>query len=331
MAATTPASTQDFLDHVRDLLQQGELANASEQLVSFLTGRESVLRNEAIGLAARLLNVERQVRRGLLTPDAATVARSRLRQSALDFVDEIDRTLERSKRLAMHRVSFTPPEDNRLEKIIGGSSRLKSIAWLAQGVEASRAVCRVVTPNGLGSGFLIGENRVVTNHHVIADAEQAAQSHVEFNFEENAAGRVLAVEKYAIQAPSVRADAELDCCVFEAQESNDGPTLETWGALELDPEADTSKGDHVTIIQHPQGGPKQVALTANQVANVFDHRLQYTTDTLPGSSGSPVFNDDWKVIALHHAGGNMVANSRGDRMFLNEGILVRHLMDRLGL
>jgi len=53
----------------------------------------------------------------------------------------------------------------------------------------------------------------------------------------------------------------------------------------------------------------RIAITANQVVNVFEHRLQYTTDTLPGSSGSPVFNDAWEVIALHHAGGNMISNT----------------------
>jgi V8-like Glu-specific endopeptidase len=45
------------------------------------------------------------------------------------------------------------------------------------------------------------------------------------------------------------------------------------------------------------------------------------TDTMPGSSGSPVFADDWSVVAIHHAGGNLQKNSRGDRMFANEGVL----------
>ncbi len=107
--------------------------------------------------------------------------------------------------------------------------------------------------------------------------------------------------------------------------------LEAWGHLELSTGPGKPKvGDHVTIIQHPLGGPKQVAITANQVVNLFEHRLQYTTDTQPGSSGSPVFDDRWKVIALHHAGGNMISNSRGDRMFANEGILASHILKAIG-
>lgn len=30
--------------------------------------------------------------------------------------------------------------------------------------------------------------------------------------------------------------------------------------------------------------------------------LHYRTDTAPGSSGAPVFNDQWQVVALHRAG-----------------------------
>jgi V8-like Glu-specific endopeptidase len=42
---------------------------------------------------------------------------------------------------------------------------------------------------------------------------------------------------------------------------------------------------------------------ANAVVLVGEGRVQYLTDTLPGSSGSPVFDADWNVVALHHSGG----------------------------
>jgi hypothetical protein len=88
--------------------------------------------------------------------------------------------------------------------------------------------------------------------------------------------------------------------------------------------------DRVSIIQHPSGGPKQIAVTNNRTLNIYDPYVQYMTDTMPGSSGSPVFLDSWQVVAIHHAGGNMRKNSRGDAIFANEGVLIGALFADAG-
>ena len=62
------------------------------------------------------------------------------------------------------------------------------------------------------------------------------------------------------------------------------------------------KGEYVNIVQHPNGEPKQLALRENQLVDVLENFLHYQTDTAPGSSGSPVFSDEWEVVALHHSG-----------------------------
>ena len=40
---------------------------------------------------------------------------------------------------------------------------------------------------------------------------------------------------------------------------------------------------------------------------------------VPGSSGSPVFNDDFVVIAIHHSGGSLVEPATGRRYLRNGG------------
>jgi V8-like Glu-specific endopeptidase len=63
-------------------------------------------------------------------------------------------------------------------------------------------------------------------------------------------------------------------------------------------------GDDVFVIQHPRGGPKQIVMANNEVDFVDDTIVHYSTDTLPGSSGSPVFDWQWRLVALHHEGGS---------------------------
>jgi len=44
--------------------------------------------------------------------------------------------------------------------------------------------------------------------------------------------------------------------------------------------------------------------------------LYYTTDTEPGSSGSPCFNDQWELIGLHHSG---VPKMDGEKILKKDG------------
>jgi V8-like Glu-specific endopeptidase len=82
---------------------------------------------------------------------------------------------------------------------------------------------------------------------------------------------------------------------------------------------------YVNIIQHPAGQSKVIALYHNVVAYVDDRRVQYLTDTLPGSSGSPVFDSQWRVVALHHSGGWLTEPGSKKAFFRNEGIHVHCL------
>jgi hypothetical protein len=78
--------------------------------------------------------------------------------------------------------------------------------------------------------------------------------------------------------------------------------------------------DRVTIIQHPGGHYKKISLQNNFVAYADRQVVQYTTSTMPGSSGSPVFNDDFRVVAIHHSGGMIVEPATQRRYLRNEGI-----------
>ncbi|WP_375771362.1 serine protease [Archangium gephyra] len=328
--SVNPEPRRAFLAGIKELIRKDEPQLAADQLSEFLRGASSELYNEVLLHSSRMHRIRRQERAGLMSSTDAEVQRNRINQALIELVDEIPEQLQRSAPSSGLIASpFPVPASQALEQIFG-SNHLKSMAWLHRGIEVARSVCRIVTPTSRGTGFLLRGNRLLTNHHVLPDVETAAGSRVEFNYEEDIHSRLQNPHCYTLKASTLVADAQLDfCCVEVAEAGGGAPPLASWGVLELDPAARPKPGDHVTIIQHPQGGPKQIALTANQVVNVYEHRLQYSTDTLPGSSGSPVFNDDWKVIAIHHAGGELVTNARGDKMFANEGILVSHLWPHL--
>ena len=102
---------------------------------------------------------------------------------------------------------------------------------------------------------------------------------------------------------------------------NAPPGAPARGWLTVSPHADTFPVDSpIFIVQHPDGEPMQLALDSQAVIKVNSNgtRVQYRTNTVGGSSGSPCFNKDWELVALHHSGDpNFAALHHAE---FNEGI-----------
>lgn len=77
-----------------------------------------------------------------------------------------------------------------------------------------------------------------------------------------------------------------------------------WGFIPLRDTVNYAPGQRLNVVQHPRGRRKEVALQSNTVTNIFNNHVRYSTDTEPGSSGSPVLNNAWDLVALHHAAGS---------------------------
>ena len=194
----------------------------------------------------------------------------------------------------------------------------------------------------------------MTNNHVLADETIAANSIVEFNYQENVKGELLPVVQFRLEPQTFFATSpakELDFTIVAvAEKADDGTSLTSFGYKPLHAmEGEILAGESVTIIQHPNGEPKQIALRENLVLKfpeAGDRFLHYQTDTTPGSSGSPVYNDQWEVVALHHSGyprrdaaGNILATDgriwkkeMGEHRIdwiANEGIRIRAIVDYL--
>ncbi len=195
-----------------------------------------------------------------------------------------------------------------LERILGRND-LIGVDFLESASKAARAIGRISVKNparrltGYGTGCMVAPRLFLTNNHVIETREIAAVSTVEFGFETDTDGRLRQGQSFRF-APDMffLTDIVLDFTLVAIDPGEGG--LDDFGWLPMVDFQDGSVliGEFVNIVQHPNGQPKQLAIRDNQVIDVLPDFLHYRADTQPGSSGSPVFTDQWEMVALHHSG-----------------------------
>ncbi|MDZ8067095.1 MAG: trypsin-like peptidase domain-containing protein [Nostoc sp. DedQUE08] len=217
-----------------------------------------------------------------------------------------------------------------LEKIIGENT-LRPISFLQQGLQVARSVAYigVITSQERwsGTGFLVAQDLLLTNNHVLPSSNLLADTIFRFNYEENFQGEAQQTDEYRPKPNGAfHTNQALDYTLVQLG----GEPGKKWGWLPLTSKA-ISIGSRVNIIQHPSGQPKQISLQNNFVQYVGGNVVQYITSTLQGSSGSPVFNDGWQIVALHHAGGNIPEPTTQQRYFRNEGIQIESILADLPL
>ncbi|MCA2217348.1 trypsin-like serine peptidase [Jidongwangia harbinensis] len=207
----------------------------------------------------------------------------------------------------------TVAHDRLLERVIGGDNLL-GVAFLELGSAVAHSVGRIhirdqFSDRGFGTGFLISPRVLLTNNHVFPTAASARFSQVEFRFENGVDGRPRTTSRFDLQPDALfLTHRELDfsvVAVSEQSRADGGPPqpLARFGFNRIS--RDQGKillGESINIVQHPDGRPKQVALQQNELVDRLDDFLHYRTDTAPGSSGSPLYNNQWEVVGLHHSG-----------------------------
>jgi hypothetical protein len=211
-----------------------------------------------------------------------------------------------------------PKVPAQLEKIMGSRSTLVSIAYLEIGLQKAKSVVRVKLADGSsGTGFITDNDFLVTNNHVVRDKATAGTCSVECNYQLTANGLNAQIDRFHLIPDTFQTSWENDWTRVQIA----GNPSAKWGSLPLKPRQ-LRCGDYVNIIQHPGGGPKQISMAANVVVYLGGGRVQYLTDTLPGSSGSPVFDSEWNVVALHHSGGWLEEPNAPSKTtyYRNEGI-----------
>ncbi|MGE2736820.1 endonuclease [Mycolicibacterium vaccae] len=252
---------------------------------------------------------------GILAADAPERVEKRLRRlnanfSVAEAILQAPDVATAGRRLESLSPQLQTADALGLERLLGRND-LIDVGFLERGYLASRSVGRITIRSagrdleGYGTGFLISPRLLLTNNHVLGGVDESVNSYVEFDYQSGVDGAPLVPAAFAL-APQefFCTDRELDFTVVAVTARNPhGRELAHYGWLRLmAAEGKAIVGELMNIVQHPNGEPKQLALRENKLVDVLDLFLHYETDTAPGSSGSPVFNDQWEVVALHHSG-----------------------------
>lgn len=249
--------------------------------------------------------------------------------------------------LAAPQAPDTP--EGRFERIISASHPFLHIDVFLDFLERSkRRVCRIETTGGqpMGTGFLVAEDVLLTNHHVISSFIGATRPLVRARFDHLAgidglsasAGRTypLAADWLLASAPPSPWDfvadavssppdpAHLDFALLRlggapgSEQVNGAPR--GWVHVPKSPPVPNAD-DLVCVIQHPAGQPLQITIDRVLGLDGSRTRIRYRANTLGGASGSPCFDLHRQLVALHHGG---VEGS------YNQGISAAALRDHLG-
>jgi hypothetical protein len=222
-----------------------------------------------------------------------------------------------------------PPSAAQIEQLIFGMQRDTRLpfSFVEGALVAGRSVARLSVPrifdgqpeeSGMyGTGWLLAPGILLTNHHVV-DARDRRPKPVGLG--ENPAApadfqaqaeRVTAWFDYrrednrdyveCRQAVLLAADEKLDYAVLELAEAEKVSDRQPLKVIAKRPQF--QRGARLNILQHSGGGPLRYAVRNNFYVSPGESAafIRYQTDTEPGASGSPVCDDQWQVVALHHA------------------------------
>jgi V8-like Glu-specific endopeptidase len=221
-----------------------------------------------------------------------------------------------------------------LEKIVSSNPQIfhDGDAWRMEMIRAEWTVCRAEKPEAkaLGTGFLVTPKWVLTNYHVAFDYGEFDQQpdavRMRFGLRELADGKSEGGTPYALADDWLVHKSQTDTLDYALLRLASPAGEDPVGSYQNAPprgrvklaKTDAKASQGLFILQHPLGDTLKMA--NGGVRAVDGAWLSYEVDTEPGSSGSPVFNNKWELVALH---------SRAGKGKVNQGVAISAILDDL--
>jgi V8-like Glu-specific endopeptidase len=229
-------------------------------------------------------------------------------------------------------IEWLGPTDNiQLESYLQPEPEFWDAIFFKRAVENLASVCKIEIPSQRtrGTGVLIANRLVLTNYHVLESNNHtdiktnALDAILHFGYFSSDSGNESEGQVFKLdrQQPILNFSPteKLDYVLLQVEESivqAMGIQPARWNANNL-----PQPRQGINLVQHPKGDTMKVSISRDGITEVSQERglIQYVSKTEPGSSGSPCFDENWNLVALHHA--------QRDRMFssirgtIREGIL----------
>lgn len=204
---------------------------------------------------------------------------------------------------AANAVRITSPEAAELAEYEKWQEAQKNLPKLTSTEIVNKydeSIVLIMTNNAQGSGVVIGENLILTNHHVMADAASATALSI-YGDEM----KITGVVNY---------DADIDLAIIKTEEPIDLPAVEVGYGL------NSRKGDKVVAIGSPLG--LQNTVSDGLISNItYEGGVRYIQTSAPidhGSSGGALFNEYGELIGITTLG---YSNTNAD---LNFAVSIMH-------
>ncbi len=148
---------------------------------------------------------------------------------------------------------------------------------------------------------IISETYILTNYHCIPGNEPGAKV-VRAELRMGFLSTYDTGNTYAVRVSPVERSKNLDYAILKVS----GNPSRQYGKVQL-VLRDPDPSEELFIIHHPAGKPKRVTrrlCRATSTRTVAGTNMHHRCDTMPGSSGSPIFSDnDMALVGLHYGGG----------------------------